>query len=231
MTFRADFTSQEYLRNPAGAIEKLRAAGPVVEVRFPFFGTVWTTTTQDFANRVLRDGETFTVRKDDGEVVGFRWWMPKIVRTISDNMLTIDEPDHARLRAIVDEVFHRRAVLDMEPRILAIAGELADELFAEGSPADLIARYAQRLPLLVICELLGLPLADRRKFTAWANGFTRSSMYRFMAKIFGTTKKKLTATPGKRTAEAPRRRGQRASNPPPANHVVQGYAGVRERTH
>ena len=57
MTLRADFTSQEYLRNPAGAIEKLRAAGPVVEVRFPFVGTVWTTTTQDLANQVLRDSE------------------------------------------------------------------------------------------------------------------------------------------------------------------------------
>jgi hypothetical protein len=61
----------------------------------------------------------------------------------------------------------------MEPRILAIAGELADELFAEGSPADLVDRYARRLPLSVICELLGLPLADRPKFTVWASGLTR----------------------------------------------------------
>jgi cytochrome P450 len=63
----------------------------------------------------------------------------------------------------------------MEPRILALAGELADELFAEGSPADLIDRYARKLPLSVICELLGLPLADRPKFTAWASGVTRLS--------------------------------------------------------
>jgi cytochrome P450 PksS len=61
----------------------------------------------------------------------------------------------------------------MEPRILAIADELADQLFAEGSPADLVDRYARKLPLSVICELLGLPLADRAKFTAWAGGFTR----------------------------------------------------------
>jgi len=61
----------------------------------------------------------------------------------------------------------------MEPRILAIADELAEQLFAQGSPADLVDRYARRLPLSVICELLGLPLADRPKFTAWASGFTR----------------------------------------------------------
>ncbi|HEY2529906.1 MAG TPA: cytochrome P450 [Xanthobacteraceae bacterium] len=173
MTLHVDFTSQEYFRNPAAQIEKLRAAGPVVEVRFPLVGTVWATTTQDLANQVLRDSQTFTLRKDDGDVVGLQWWMPKIVRTISNNMLSTDEPNHTRLRGIVDEVFRRRAVLEMEPRILAIAGELADELFVEGSPADLVDRYGRKLPLSVICELLGLPLVDRPKFTAWASGLTR----------------------------------------------------------
>ena len=173
MTVRIDFSSQEYFRHPAAEIEKLRAAGPVVEVRFPIVGRVWTTTTQDLADRVLKDSETFTLRKDDGGIAGFRWWMPRVLRTLADNMLTTDEPDHRRLRDIVDEAFRRRAVLEMEPRILAIADELADGLFAAGSPADLVDRYARKLPLSVICELLGLPLADRPKFTAWASGFTR----------------------------------------------------------
>jgi cytochrome P450 len=173
MTVRVDFSSQEYFRDPAAEIEKLRAAGPVVEVRFPIVGKVWTTTTQDLADRVLKDSETFTLRKDDGSIAGFRWWMPGVLRSLADNMLTTDEPDHRRLRDIVDEAFRRRAVLEMEPRILAIADELADELFAAGNPADLVDRYARKLPLSVICELLGLPLADRPKFTAWASGFTR----------------------------------------------------------
>src|SRR6185312_12334018 len=166
----ADFTSQEFFRNPAAEVEKLRAAGPIAEVRFPLVGKVWTTTTQELANQVLRDSKTFTLRKDHGDVAGLRWWMPGIVRTIADNILTTDEPDHARLRGIVDEVFRRRAVLEMQPRIMALARELADELFTEGSPADLVDRYARKLPLSVICELLGLPLADRPKFTAWAGG-------------------------------------------------------------
>ncbi len=158
---RADFSSQSYFRNPAAAIEKLRSAGPVVEVQFPIVGKVWTTTTQDLADRILKDSETFTLRRDDGIVAGFRWWMPGILRTLANNMLSMDEPDHRRLRDIVDEAFRRRAVLEMEPRIHAIADELADELFAAGSPTDLVDRYARKLPLSVICELLGLPLADR----------------------------------------------------------------------
>lgn len=170
---RADFLSQAYFRNPTAEIEKLRSAGPVVELRFPMIGTVWTTATQDLADRILKDSETFTIRRDDGGVAGLQWWMPTIVRTLANNMLSTDEPDHRRLRDIVDEAFRRRAVLDMEPRILAIADELAGELFAEGSPADLVDRYARKLPLSVICELLGLPLADRPKFAAWASGFTR----------------------------------------------------------
>ena len=170
---RADFTSQAYFRNPAAEIEKLRSAGPVVEVQFPMVGKVWTTTTQDLADRVLKDSETFTIRDGIGGVAGLQWWMPRIVRTLANHMLSKDEPDHKRLRDIVDEAFRRRAVLEMEPRILAIADELASELFAEGSPTDLVERYARKLPLSVICELLGLPLEDRPKFKAWASGFTR----------------------------------------------------------
>ena len=53
-----------------------------------------------------------------------------LIATIANNMLTMDEPDHTRLRGIVDEAFRRRAVLDMEPRIRAIADGLAGDLFA-----------------------------------------------------------------------------------------------------
>jgi cytochrome P450 len=173
MTLHADFASQEYFRNPAAAIEKLRTQGPVVEVRFPIIGKVWATTTQPLSDQVLKDTTTFTLRKDNGDVAGLQWWMPAIVRTLATSMLSMDDPDHKRLRDIVDEAFRRRAVLEMEPHIQAIGDELADQLFAEGSPADLVERYARKLPLSVICELLGLPLADRAEFTAWAASFTR----------------------------------------------------------
>src|SRR5215510_7108018 len=168
MKVQVDFTSQSFFRDPAAEIERLRAAGPVVATRFPIVGKVWITTTYDAAARVLKDSQTFTLRKDGG-LAGLRWWMPKFVAMFANNMLTMDEPDHTRLRGIVDEAFRRRAVLDMEPHIRAIADRLADELFGDGSPADIVQRYARILPLSVICELLGLPPADRPKFIAWAN--------------------------------------------------------------
>jgi len=171
MTLPIDFTSQDFLRDPAAGIERLRVAGPVVEVRFPIIGRTWITTTQEAAGRVLKDSQTFTLGKD-GAIAGMRWWMPAFFRVLANNMLTTDEPDHTRLRSIVDEAFRRRAILDMEPRILAIADEFAAELFDDGMPADLVARYARKFPLSVICELLGLPAADRQKFMAWAGNLT-----------------------------------------------------------
>src|SRR5262249_4617811 len=188
MASRVDFTSQNYFRNPAAALEQLRHQGPVVDVSFPIIGRVWATTTQALADRVLKDTETFTIRKDDGEVAGMRWWMPGIIKTFATSMLSMDEPDHKRLRDIVDEAFRRRAVLLMEPHIEATAEQLANDLFAEASPADLIERYARKLPLSVICELLGLPLADRPKFSAWANTVARLtgvvSVVRMIASIY-----------------------------------------------
>jgi cytochrome P450 len=138
MTAQVDFSSQAYFRDPTAAIEKLRAQGPVVAVNFPIIGRVWATTTQALADQVLKDDETLTIRTADGKVTGLRWWMPRIVRTMANSMLSMDDPDHKRLRDIVDEAFRRRAVLGMEPRIQALGDELADELFADGSPADLV---------------------------------------------------------------------------------------------
>ena len=175
MAQRVDFTSEAFFRDPAATVAMLRAIGPAVETRFPIVGEVWVTTTYEATARVLKDSATFSLRKESGAVAGLRWWMPKLVETLASNMLTTDEPDHTRMRSIVDEAFRRRAVLDMEPRIRAIAEELADEIFGQGSPADLVARYAQILPLSVICELLGLPATDRPMFIGWANSLGRVS--------------------------------------------------------
>jgi cytochrome P450 PksS len=168
MTSRKDFISQDFFRNQAAAIARVRAHGPVLPVHFPIIGKVWITTTGEAAGRVLKDSETFTLRKADGSLGRIAWFLPPSMRAMADNMLTMDEPDHTRLRQIVDEAFRRRAILDMEPRILKLAEGLADGLFSEGAPADAVARYARKLPLEVICELLGLPEEDRAAFTAWS---------------------------------------------------------------
>jgi cytochrome P450 len=185
MATRIDFTSEEFFRDPATAVAALRARAPVVATRFPIVGKVWVTTTYETTAELLKDSSTFTLRKEDGALAGLQWWMPKSIAIIASNMLTKDEPDHSRLRGIVDEAFRRRAVLEMEPHIHAIADGLADDLFASGSPADLVQRYARILPLSVICELLGLPAADRPKFIGWANAMGQiASAFGFLRMLF-----------------------------------------------
>jgi cytochrome P450 len=173
MTAKVDFASEAFFRDPAAAVATLRGIGSVVATRFPIVGQVWVTTTYEATSRLLKDSTTFTLRKEGGDVAGLQWWMPKLVQTLASNMLTTDEPDHTRLRSIVDEAFRRRAVLEMQPHIRVIANDLADRLFEKASPADLVANYAQLLPLSVITELLGLPRADRPAFIGWANSFSR----------------------------------------------------------
>ena len=185
MTERFDFASEAFLRDPGAGVALLRASGPVVYTRFPIVGRVWVTTTYEAAARVLKDSAHFTLRKEGGALVGLPWWMPKSFGALANNMLTMDEPDHTRLRDIVDEAFRRRAVLDMEPHIRAIADNLAGELFAAGSPADLVQNYARMLPLAVICELLGLPLADRPKFIAWANSIANLNSAFSLLRLIG----------------------------------------------
>jgi len=189
MAARVDFASEEFFRDPAAVVARLRASAPVVAAKFPIVGKVWVTTTYEATARVLKDTATFSLRKDDGAVAGLRWWMPSLIATLANNMLTTDEPDHTRLRGIVDEAFRRRAVLEMEPRIRAIADDLAAELFAEGSPTDLVARYAQTLPLSVICELLGLPRADRPQFIAWAKAGAQFTGVIGFLRMIGTIRK------------------------------------------
>jgi len=186
---RIDFASEEFSRDPAAVVARVRASGPVVAARFPIVGRVWVTTTYEATARVLKDTAVFTLRKDDGAVAGLRWWMPSFIATLANNMLTTDEPDHTRLRGIVDEAFRRRAVLEMEPRIREIADDLAAELFAAENPADLVARYAQTLPLSVICELLGLPQADRPQFIAWARARAQFTGAIGFLRMIGTIRK------------------------------------------
>ena len=110
-----DFTSEAFFRDPAASITLLRASGPVVATRFPIVGRVWITTTYETTAHVLKDSATFAMRKEGGALAGLRWWMPAFIATFANNMLTMDEPDHTRLRGIVDEAFRQALQEELLP--------------------------------------------------------------------------------------------------------------------
>jgi len=80
------------------------------------------------------------------------------------------EPEgHARMRALLQPHFSPRHLRGLQPRVEALTAGLLDRLATEGPPADLHAMLAGPLPLLVICELLGVPYADRERFGVWVD--------------------------------------------------------------
>ncbi|MSP21965.1 MAG: cytochrome P450 [Dehalococcoidia bacterium] len=85
------------------------------------------------------------------------------------SMLVLDPPDHTRLRSLASQAFTPRAVAALQPRIEEIARGLLDEV-GDASEFDLMASFANQLPVIVIAEMLGVPPEDRGSFKAWSNG-------------------------------------------------------------
>jgi pimeloyl-[acyl-carrier protein] synthase len=82
-------------------------------------------------------------------------------------MVTADPPEHTRLRRLVSKAFTAKAVEAMRPRIRQIVDGLLDE--GEGQRMDVVQDFAYPLPVTVIAEMLGVPVADRDKFKRWAS--------------------------------------------------------------
>jgi cytochrome P450 len=87
-------------------------------------------------------------------------------------MLFRDPPDHTRLRTLVNKAFTPRAIENFRPRVQALVNELLDTVQNEGG-MELMAALAYPLPVLVICELLGVPAKDREIFKAWSGDLAR----------------------------------------------------------
>ncbi len=83
-------------------------------------------------------------------------------------MILMDPPGHTRLRKLVSRAFTVRRMEELRPRVAEFANRLLDDLPATGR-VDLMSSYAFLLPVFVICELLGVPAADRDEFAAWSN--------------------------------------------------------------
>ena len=94
---------------------------------------------------------------------------------LNTGILSMDPPDHTRLRTLVAKAFTVRRVEQLRPRVRELAGELVDDLMAAGPPADLVDLFALPLPVAVICELLGVPTSDRPRFRVWSDASLSTS--------------------------------------------------------
>ena len=88
------------------------------------------------------------------------------------SMLDRDPPDHTRLRGLVSKAFTPRALESLRPRIQQIVDGLLDQIERRGE-MDLIEEFAYPLPVIVICEMLGVPVEDHERFKHWGRDIAR----------------------------------------------------------
>src|SRR5271163_2558845 len=159
--------SPEFIRDPYPHYELLRRLDPVHITPHGMY----LASRHAEASLVLRDkrfGKDFVERN-------IRRYGPKtmeepIFRSMSHWMLQQDPPDHTRLRGLVVKAFTARRVEDMRARIQQVVDETLDRIIPQGK-MDLIEDFAFRLPVTIICDMLGIPAEHREVFyTGSRNG-------------------------------------------------------------
>jgi len=155
--------------NPFPIYDRLRSNGQIFRG-----GLTYVAPSHEAASAVLRS-DVFRVGLDLASVP---WFMRQVLaghgngRTIGPveppSLLAVNPPEHTRYRRQVAKVFTPRAIGALEPRVREIAESLLDDLENQ-DVVDLVETYAAQLPVTVISEILGVPLAMRRQFLEWGN--------------------------------------------------------------
>ena len=150
----------DFIRNPYPHYDRLRTIDPVHVTPFGQF----VASRHADVSLVMRDkrfGKDFverTMRR-----YGLDIMKEPVFRSMSHWMLQADPPDHTRLRGLVVKAFTARRVEDMRPRIQEIVDQTIDAVIDRGQ-MDLIEDFAFRLPVTIICEMLGIPEDHREVF-------------------------------------------------------------------
>lgn len=160
-------TDPDFLANPHATLARLRSHGPMTKIKIPLLGEMWFTTDDATTRAVLKDTDLF--RRDTMAITGKSmvqnfWWAPKSIEPLMQNLVIRDDPDHARLRGLVDSVFARHSIEDLIPQITKIADDLLDEI-APNTPIDIVKSYTREVPFRVICHILGMSQKTTHKIT------------------------------------------------------------------
>ncbi|MFI5778762.1 cytochrome P450 [Nocardia sp. NPDC051570] len=154
--------------DPPRAITRLRAARPVSPLIFPDGHEGWLVTGYEAVRRLMADTR-FSSRQDIG-IVHVPYETPGMpVATepsprVPGLFVAMDPPDHTRLRRKLIGAFTVKRMKMLEEHIIDIAERRLDEMARLTPPVDLVTEFALPVPSLVICELLGVPYADRANF-------------------------------------------------------------------
>ncbi|MEV1171213.1 cytochrome P450 [Nonomuraea sp. NPDC049784] len=176
--------------DPPEALRRWREEAPVRPMSYPGGHRGWLVTGYQAARAVLADP------RFSSELERLRWpiaWEgldPENFVQPPGFFMQMDPPDHTRFRRRLAAQFTVRRLKALEPEIGRITSEVLDTMERGGAPADLVREFALPVPSLVICELLGVPYADRERFqhdsaTALRVGSTKEEVATATASLFG----------------------------------------------
>ncbi|MBO0821080.1 MAG: alpha/beta fold hydrolase, partial [Nocardiopsaceae bacterium] len=150
--------------DPPAELARLREHAPVTRLRYPDGHLGWLVTGHAAVRAVLSN-PAFSARLDLKRLpVGSLSDSGTIATVPPGYFLGMDPPDHTKYRRLVAPRFTARRMRQLEARIGEIVGECRDELADQARPADLVKHFALPVPSRVMCELLGVPYADRAYF-------------------------------------------------------------------
>jgi len=106
---------------------------------------------------------------------------PDSPRRFGMSFLSMDPPDHTRLRRLVAKAFTPRVIAALAPRIREVTAELlATAAVRDPHELEIVSQLAYPLPVRIICELLGVPAGDQRRFAGWSARLANSLQPRFI---------------------------------------------------
>jgi cytochrome P450 len=181
--FSADFKERAF---PVYAA--MRENGPVTSITLPTGEPIWFVTRYAEVVAMLKDDERFandpsSALTEEEYALLFQLATEHLTveqqemaaqtdEILRRHLLAVDPPDHSRLRRLVAIPFTPKFIEGLRPRVRVIADTLLDAVEARadetGRQMELISDFAYPLPLTVISEMLGIPLADREKFREWS---------------------------------------------------------------
>jgi hypothetical protein len=164
-----NFSDPSFVENPYPGLRELRKAGkPVWHEDLGMFLAAG----YNDANAVLRTktlGRIFTPKEPESQWHEFNWLH-------SDSLLDSEPPKHTRLRSLVGKAFSRSRIESLRPEVERIANNLLDEAehkLSSNGNFDLIADYAEPLPVKVIAALLGFPDRDEHLLRPWSQSIVK----------------------------------------------------------
>lgn len=163
------FTDPEFVADPYPGLAELRAAGrPVWHDELGIFLAPG----YDDANQVLRArtlGRIFSPKSPEAEWHDFNWLH-------ADSILDSEPPKHTRLKSLIAKAFNRTKIEGLRPQVEALTSRLLDDIentIATTGRFDVIADYAEPLPVKVIAALLGFPDEDEHLLRPWSQAIVK----------------------------------------------------------